>query len=73
MKIVYAVTHHCWERMRERELPYEQIADAIENGNKRPAFGKENIFLNINKSVVVVTAELGRTVTLLSAYANNSR
>ena len=68
MKIVYAVTDHCWERMRERELPYEQIADAIENGNKRPVFGKENIFLNLNKSVVV-----GRTVTLLSAYANNSR
>ena len=68
MKITYAATKHFWERMRQRELPYQQIADAIERGAKRPRFGQENLFLNINKSVTVVTHEIGRTCTLITAY-----
>ena len=72
MKITYAATNHFWERMRERELPYQQIADAIERGDKRARHGQENLFLNINQSVTVVTHEIGRTCTLITAYANNS-
>jgi hypothetical protein len=68
MKITYATTKHFWERVRERELPYQQIADAIERGDKRPRYGQENLFLNINQSVTVVTHEIGRTCTLITAY-----
>ena len=44
------------------------IADAIERGDKRPRYGQENLFLNINKSVTVVPHEIGRTCTLITAY-----
>ena len=54
------------------QITNQQIADAIERGDKRPRYGQENLFLHINQSVTVVTHEIGRTCTLITAYKTTS-